>query len=281
MRHTAITFMVLLLLVSPMLVNATTTDYIASCPTSEFINPAFNYAFPVIASGSGSLNSVGVNVVTPVGNYITGIYSDVAGVPNALLAQSTISAESSGWNDASVTGVSIVSATQYWLAVIFDDSGEICDVASGLRYYSINGGVFQDPWDVQSTDSVDQFNMRMIYTPAATTTTTASTTTTVNPLSVNSLPEVFVYSLNIPFFGDIMLLLAFGISAVRSRNIVMAMLWTSLVSFALLFLTLIDSSTSATVTMIFIAVFLFSIFSGKHKGAAGGFSTLATIARNA
>ena len=66
------------------------------------------------AALSGTLKSIRV-YVTGSENVKVALYSDNAGSPNALLASSGSTAVVSGWNTISISDVSIVSGTYYWI----------------------------------------------------------------------------------------------------------------------------------------------------------------------
>ena len=81
------------------------------------------------AVAAGTLKSIRVYFAGGSGNVKVAIYSDSSGSPNALLASAT-AACSAGWNTISVSDVSIVSGTYYWLAHI-TDCGFLRAVSSG------------------------------------------------------------------------------------------------------------------------------------------------------
>jgi hypothetical protein len=78
-------------------------------------------AFKTTASASGTLSSISVYIDSgsAATNVKVGLYSANGTHPGTLLTQGTISTPTPGtWNTASVTNVSVVAGTTYWIAVL-------------------------------------------------------------------------------------------------------------------------------------------------------------------
>jgi len=158
-----------------------TTDTVGGT-TSTYV-PASVHAWvtPITASASGPLQRLGINFNSASGNIVLGIYANSGGSPAALLASSSATAAMAGWNDLTVTGVSIVSGTQYWIGA--SGSADTNNVYYGnpamshYKDYTYNGAL-PNPWGEDNGPAVGFFNMRMTYGTGTTTTTTASSTTT-------------------------------------------------------------------------------------------------------
>lgn len=69
---------------------------------------------------SGTLKSIRVYLDGGSAGVKVALYSDNSGSPNALLVSATASCVN-GWNTISVSDVSIVSGTYYWIGHITDD----------------------------------------------------------------------------------------------------------------------------------------------------------------
>ena len=144
----------------------TTTDTIGNTVgTTNGPNVLFGYA--ITASASGNLSSSGVNVKTAAGSIRVGIYSGYNGTSHkftGLLGQSASTAEV-GWNDPTVTGVSIIQSATYYLVFVLDDSGAAiyADGSSGTEYYgAFTYGTLTDPSATVTSDTTTA-NMRMTY----------------------------------------------------------------------------------------------------------------------
>lgn len=108
-------------------------------------------AYPITASASGSLVSIGMNLfsVNAGSNLRLAIYTDSSGQPGTLLGQSADTVGVGGqWNDLSVTGVSIVANTPYWLA-----------------FQAQNGQL--EPWRDASSTTIWQFSQAYGSFPAS------------------------------------------------------------------------------------------------------------------
>lgn len=130
-------------------------------------------SFPITASASGPLTSIGVNCKTASGNIRVAIYSSRNSTTlSGLLGQSSSVAAVSGWNDLAIPGVTIVSGTTYYLALQASD-GSNCALyyqsgqtnAQGA-HASYSYGVFTDPVSIGLGNNL--FNMRMSYTSSTT-----------------------------------------------------------------------------------------------------------------
>ena len=154
-----------------------TTDTIgsASYATTETAN--YQRYYPLTASASGTLTTVGVNIGTPSGNIRVGIYTTYnagTGIFSGLLGQSASTAAAAGWNDLSVGGgISIVQGNTYYLVVEPSDgtTNTFEAVASGTFYYYTSGSyaAFTDPSGASTIGSGETVNMRIIYSSSSTT----------------------------------------------------------------------------------------------------------------
>jgi hypothetical protein len=148
------------------------------------INPM--RGFPITASASGTLTTIGIYLnAGTTGNLRVGIYSTYsANTFSGLLGQSASTPAAAGWNDLSVTGVTITASATYFLVVESDTSGlQSYYAASGTFYYcAYTFGAFSDPTPTLTSNTGVTHNMRIVYisiTATSTTTTTTSTTGTV------------------------------------------------------------------------------------------------------
>ena len=137
----------------------------------------------ITASASGTLSSIGVNVEAPTGNIIVGIYSTYSGSTlSGLLGQSASTAvASTGWIDPTVSGVTIVSGTTYYIA--WEGSGYLSFyyVGSGSEYQSAYSyGTLPSSIAMGSTNT-ETINMRIIINDSPTPTPTPVPTATPTP----------------------------------------------------------------------------------------------------
>jgi len=155
-------------------------DAVGGTTSSGTFNTGIVYAFPIVASKSGTLDTIGVNFYASGGNARVAIYSNGAGKPASLLAESAAAAiTAAGWKDFAIPGsVEIVAGTTYWLAIQFDANRTMYYIAASRSYYAKTYGAFDASWSASSTqDSTARFNMRMtVLTGQASTTLTAGTT---------------------------------------------------------------------------------------------------------
>lgn len=135
-----------------------------------FIN--FIFSSKIIASTDGNLQTVGANLQTGGnGSVMVAIYSDINDTAGSLLAYSMSTKSIVNWNDLSVTGISIIAGTKYWLAVQGSNINDIIyyqtSVGTGsAAYYSQSYTNFPTiPFWVQNLSI--QVNMRMTYIPNA------------------------------------------------------------------------------------------------------------------
>lgn len=126
------------------------------------------YARQITASASGALETVGLDIHAAAGNMRLAIYSDVGGVPTALLGESASTAiAGTGFQDAAVTGVSIVATAQYWLAFQLDNSGAGPHYDNAAKYEKNQAyGAYPNPLQGSSSSNYSP-HMRMTYTAAA------------------------------------------------------------------------------------------------------------------
>jgi hypothetical protein len=165
------------------------TDTIGDNSSSAYTYTGGGSAFPMTASSSGTLNTIGINV-----NYDSGgnairlaIYHNAGTKPDTLLCESgSTLVNETGWNDLDVSScaLSISASTTYWLAVQQSSNNvQFYYLTSGSRSYENSHayGSFCTQWGCGSGSTEDSgltVNMRMDYTAVTTTTTTSTTTTT-------------------------------------------------------------------------------------------------------
>jgi hypothetical protein len=146
-----------------------TTDTIGTtaATTNGFSTAAIGY--PITASASGALQTIGINLSTPpTCNIALAIYSDNSGTPNVLLGYSASSAAVNGWNDLSVIGVPIFIGVTYWLVMETDDITSayfILESATGMDSYKLGTsfGTFPNPYAASGSFNRGIMNMRMSY----------------------------------------------------------------------------------------------------------------------
>ena len=96
-----------------------TTDSVGDTSANKTDNGVISSS-TVVASASGGLTSIGVDVQTAAGNVRLGIYSTLNGTPafTGLLGQSADTVVGgTGWMDLSVTGVTITAGTTYYVVI--------------------------------------------------------------------------------------------------------------------------------------------------------------------
>ena len=157
------------------------SDTTGGTSVSSIPSIGYVYAFPISVSGSGTVQSIGVNWAgTQTGNVIVALYSAGSSRPASLLTQSASTAMSlsAGWQDIPVTSYS-VSATGYWLAIELSVGRTIYYAPGARAYYARAFGSFDSTWSSGSGgDAAAQWNMRITYTtgpPPSDFTITAST----------------------------------------------------------------------------------------------------------
>jgi len=162
-------------------------DMIGDTSGSRTYSTSFAYAYNIIASDSGALQSAGLNVQTASGNLEIGLYSDSGGSPHTLLANSITSTAVSGWNDFVLyPNVTISTGTHYWIA-LFTDSGALAGYANlaasdenrCIGYHTL-GSSWNNPFSISGCYSGDATNLRMTYGGGSTTTTTSTSTTSTS-----------------------------------------------------------------------------------------------------
>jgi hypothetical protein len=153
------------------------------------------FSSPVTASASGTLTSVGVYLTSHAGNVRVAIYSSIDSSHRltGLLGQSSSVEAVEGWNDLSISGVTIASGTTYWIAFLLDNSAVhvYYGGSAGSSYQtSMTYGRFVGPSVAQSLFASNFiWYMRMTYnsaynvTPTPTPTPTPTSTTTPTPTS--------------------------------------------------------------------------------------------------
>jgi hypothetical protein len=154
------------------------------------------------ASKTGNLSTVGVNMFTGDNGHIrVAIYSNNYGIAGTLLAESASVMSHTGWNDLSVTGVSIFAETNYFLAFQQESSSDYYYYQYNVTYGSNNMGYYTYAYNTfpangagYSTLGNYPTNMRMTYIPSLSNCTDGtSTTPTLNysVLDENTLAPIF------------------------------------------------------------------------------------------
>jgi hypothetical protein len=136
----------------------------ASGQNADFISNL--WVSPIIASASGVLQTIGVNMQTAGGNIRLKLYADSGGVPGTLLCETNSTACAVGWNDIAPTTLpSIVATTKYWLGVETDNVNPAYYYAgtSGDYYIAHTYGAGPSPYGSGTSIAVT-LNMRMTYT---------------------------------------------------------------------------------------------------------------------
>lgn len=167
-----------------------TTDTVGDATSTAGGTHVNVYTMSLIASASGTLQTIGANIYyISGGNIVIGIYADNGGVPGARLAISTPRLTSAGWNDADVSGagVNIVATTKYWIAVSTSMSNAIYNnpANNGIYIAHAYDGSLPNPYGTPTGVTVKS-NMRITYSTTTTTTTTAGTTTTTTASSTTT-----------------------------------------------------------------------------------------------
>lgn len=143
-------------------------DSIGGTSLSGQQTAGYAYAFPVVASTSGTIASIGVDWQgAETGNFRVALYSAGSGKPASLLASSADAPmiAGPGWQDLVVTGVSLNLGSTYWLALAVSVAKGIYYNAGSRSYYAKSYGVFDTTWNTASTqDSLEIANMRVTYT---------------------------------------------------------------------------------------------------------------------
>ncbi len=98
-----------------------TTDTVGGT-TAHYVILTDLVAYAIVASASGTLTSIGVNIFAAAGNIRVCIYSTYSGSKlSGILGQSASTPAVGGWNDLAIPGgVAIVSGTTYYIAVLSD-----------------------------------------------------------------------------------------------------------------------------------------------------------------
>lgn len=155
----------------------TTTDTIGGTTSVGGDGSSTIYGFLIVASASGVLQTIGINLQTGGHNRVA-IYSTDGGTLSGLLAQSADVVAAAGWNDISVPAVNIVGGTAYYIAIQSDSATRVYYTATGTRVHvAFTYGSFPDPTGAVTTDTYS-WNMRIKYStgpPASDFTITATT----------------------------------------------------------------------------------------------------------
>ncbi len=158
------------------------TDYIGRGTGTD--SYSWEALWPITASSSGTLQSVGVNVSTAAADLEVGIYSDSSGTPGAWLGNSTAHAMQTGWNDLNIPqSVAISEGNVYWLVLQGSDYGSFRTYRSpgGSTWLCFNTSVSFQTWQKPTwrgdCGENSGANMRMTYSESESTTTSTSTST--------------------------------------------------------------------------------------------------------
>lgn len=156
-------FFISLFLFSVSVLGVTTTDTVGD--TSSSGSEGETEASPIIASASGTLDSVGVNIYSCAGgNPQMAIYADSgSNVPTTRLGLSSPFACSVGWMDFPITGVDIIEGTKYWVAFA-SYSGNIYYKLSAIKRWLGDDYTLPNPFDTVYSDTILIWNVRMTYT---------------------------------------------------------------------------------------------------------------------
>jgi hypothetical protein len=131
--------------------------------------------YPVVASASGTLTSVGINIYNAGGGgtVMVAIYSTMDGTPKftGLLGQGEADV-ASGWLDIPISGnVSIVQGNTYYICyqVSAAATSNYVNFSTGVqKYLSQSYATFTDPTGTLSDAGASTANMRIIYTVTGT-----------------------------------------------------------------------------------------------------------------
>ena len=146
-------------------VYASTTDTVGSTANHASAANAISCS-PIVASASGSLVSLGLNIQSTANGVIRmALYSTFSSNKlSGLLVDSGNFTASTGWNDAPSTGVTIVSGTTYYICRQTSSTTiQFYYASSGTQYFvAFTYAAFPDPTATLSTSAFPR-NMRMIY----------------------------------------------------------------------------------------------------------------------
>ena len=142
------------------------TDTIGSTATHSTGTGYYIAGYAIVASKSGIVRTLGINLLTAAGNIRLALYSTYSNLKfSGLLGQSASTAAVAGWNDLTVTGITVVASTTYYIC--FQLSSLLADryyANSGTQYYcAFAYDAFPDPTP-SLTSNVATGNMRMVTT---------------------------------------------------------------------------------------------------------------------
>jgi hypothetical protein len=150
------------------------TDTIGDTSHTDGETSAYIRGFPLVASDSGTLDTLGINLSAYTGHIRLGLYSTYSGGKfSGLLGQSASTVAVSGWNDLSIGAGIPILATRTYYPVIEGDAAYpnigAYYAAAGTWYYVVyTYGAFPDPTNTLTTASNFAMNMRIKYTKPAT-----------------------------------------------------------------------------------------------------------------
>jgi hypothetical protein len=128
---------------------------------------AYVWVSSIIASASGVLATIGVNMQAAGGNIRLKLYADSGGVPGTLLCETNSTVAAVGWNDIAPTTLpSIVASTKYWLGVETDNANPAYYYTAGIggaHYIGHTYGTGPSPFG-SGSNLTATLNMRMTYT---------------------------------------------------------------------------------------------------------------------
>jgi hypothetical protein len=123
------------------------------------------WAQSFVASASGTITQIQVNVKVNVGNIRLAIYADSGGAPGALLGETSSVAAASGWNVLDLlSSVTIVSGTTYHLAAQCSDNTCSIYYKAGITASYRNPyayGAFPNPFARDGTSAFGVMNMKI------------------------------------------------------------------------------------------------------------------------
>lgn len=165
-----------------------TTDTVGDTSRSDGGLYNFLIGVPITASANGVLSTAGLNIVSATGNIRIGIYSTYSSNTfSGLLGESASTAAVNGWNDLSISGVSISVGTTYYVCLQASAAGiKIYYKPSGTEYYITPFAyqAFPDPTGAVSALGATG-NVRITYFPADSPSSRSSVPTTMLTL-INS-----------------------------------------------------------------------------------------------
>lgn len=144
----------------------TSTNTIGGTTVNVATQSGYIFGWAIVASASGTIKTIGMNLKTAAGNIRLALYSTYSGGKfSGLLGQSASTTAVAGWNDLPIGAVSVVKdATYYIVAQLDNNTAAAYYIASGTRIYgTFTYGAFPDPTGSLSEQANILFNMRITY----------------------------------------------------------------------------------------------------------------------